>query len=460
MDEQLLEDAWFGHLGDPKERRAAASSVAAIVAAHAGVQPFPRSVQRLNEVARDPEAPLEAAVTLLESEPSIAARVLSTVNSATYGLRTPCTSIRRAVSLLGVRAVAQLASAAAVTTMLRENAAAARGVVEHSIAVAALARHFAGVVGGSPEDAYVVGLLHDLGRLMFMQAPAQQYEAALAEAGPHESSIAEVERRRYGFDHGVLAAHVMTVWKIPAPLPSVVGFHHQPERAYAAGGEIATITCLLRVCDRLADELSRSPRSETPVLEGLQGEPYEELLGLSAEDLAAMWGTLGAVIDSGQEAASSDRSDAPHHPATRPRPSSDVALPIVPVLRSMPTVQAPRLSLATPPPPEPAAPSPRSLVWLVAISAVFAAAALVVLVTEPEFPGARFIPLVSLVFVVGALGYVVARTRVEPDALPHGSLMPLPSRPPPPPPSSSLRAPHERTRTGDPAPASDSSPPG
>lgn len=457
MEAQLLEDAWFGHLGDAKERRAAATSVAAIVAAHAGVQPFPRSVQRLNEIARDPEAPLETAVTLLESEPSIAARVLSSVNAAAYGLRMPCTSIRRAVSLIGVRAVAQLASAAAVTTMLRENMHNARGVVEHSIAVAALTRHFATIVGGSPEDAYVVGLLHDLGRLMFMQAPAQQYDEALAEASSSELSIAEVERRRYGFDHGVLAAHVMSLWKIPEPLPSVVGMHHYPERAYTTGGEVATITCLLRVCDYLAEELCRQPRSNVPVLHGLVDEPIEELLGMSLDDLAAMWPSLGEVVDSGGEGG--ERGEAVAHPATRPRASSNVPVPIVPVLRSMPTIKNPRMSYApmslAPPPAVP--PSPL-LPWVVAASSVLAAAAITVLLVQPRFPGARFIPLGALVFIVGALGWVLVRTRTEADA--QATLMPLPSPQPQPSLRPSVHAPRGRSPTGDLARASGSSPPG
>ena len=422
MEELLLEDAWFGHLGDAKERRAAATSVAAIVAAHAGVQPFPGSVQRLNEIARDPEAPLETAVSLLESEPSIAARVLSTVNSASYGLRMPCTSIRRAVSLLGVHAVAQLASAAVVTTMLRENLQSARSVVEHSVAVASLTRHFATIVGGSPEDAYVVGLLHDLGRLMFMQAPAQQYEEVLAEASVEERSIADVERKRYGFDHGVLAAHVMTLWKIPHPLPSVVGLHHTPEQAYALGGEVATITCLLRVCDGLAEELCKSPRSATPVIEHLRDEPMEELLGISLDDLGAMWKSLGEVIDSGVD--TSDRQQPTgDHATIGPRRGSALPGQILPVRRSEPTLARPKSGPAPaaegttqPDTPHVAdAATTAALPWIVGVSAVLAVGAIAVLLVNPTFPGARLIPLGALVFIMGALAWSLLRPRGAED---------------------------------------------
>lgn len=451
MEDLLLEDTWFGHLGDAKERRAAATSVAAIVAAHAGVQPFPRSVQKLNEIARNPEAPLETAVSLLESEPSIAARVLATVNSSSYGLRMPCTSIRRAVSLLGVRAVAQLASAAVVTTMLRENLHNARHVVEHSVAVGALTRHFATIVGGSPEDAYVVGLLHDLGRLMFMQAPAQQYDEVLAEAERTGQKVADIERRKYGFDHGVLAAHVMTLWKIPQPLPAVVGFHHAPERAYAAGGEVAAITCVLRLADFFADELRKSPRPAMPSLDALKAEPIEDLLGLTRADLEAMWPSLGDVIDQHGEVAERTGEHSVRRVVTRPKPKSDTPQPIVPVLKPVSSIEEPRLPTVTVLVPQ----SPRTLPWIVGAAGLMAAAAIGVLVFQPQFPGARFIPLGALVFIVGALGYMLARTRVDAT---H-SLMPLPSQAPPPPRPSS-HAPGARSQRVGRAPASGSCPPG
>ena len=183
----------------------------------------------------------DAVVALVERDPALLARLLTSVNSAYYGLSRTIASPARAVMLLGPVAVVSLVAGMSMTR-LRESAspateAAADRVVRHSLATALLAEYLVGTVepgrrAAQSGEAYTAGLLHDLGKLVLLHnapAAAALYDGTAAEAGP------EAEAALVGCDHAEAGAVAAERSRFPEPLVAVIRRHHDPGARAGAG---------------------------------------------------------------------------------------------------------------------------------------------------------------------------------------------------------------------------------
>jgi putative nucleotidyltransferase with HDIG domain len=285
MQFTIIEELWFGDFSDEAAEKEAAHSLAAQAAKIVGLRPFPLAAQRLMAVARNPDYSVATLQEIVEGDPSLAARLLRLVNSSAYGLRRKCTSVQHAIMLLGGRALADLAAAVAVFDMVKNKADAQLNAMrEHACVVAGLARQLAVSNALPSDDVFTCGLLHDLGKMLQLQLGDDSYPQLVREVEHRRDALHVLERERYGFDHAVLAGHVLRSWSIPDPVPQVVAWHHQVTRAYQHGGQPATMVSLLRLADRMAYELEIN-----------EGEPDEERLASLAKDEAVAY--LGLPVD-------------------------------------------------------------------------------------------------------------------------------------------------------------------
>ncbi len=297
----VLEKLWFGDLtGDPAEQEAA-RSLAATVAEVQGLRPFSPAVQRLLTTIQDEYYTVIEVTEIIESDPSLAARVMRTVNSAAYGLKRECTSIRHAITLLGANAISQMAAAMAILQMFGGTEGPAATVSTHSARVGSLTRVIAGQCALPAADAvFTCGLLHDIGKLLLLQVSdslpigneVDPYPLLLRGCEQAPNALHEREREIFGFDHAVLAGHVLNSWSIPDPVPEVIAWHHQPDRAYAADEQKATAVAAVRVADRLAYRLVGLEELSPELIDDLEQDPAFGLLQLSEEKLRRLWEPL------------------------------------------------------------------------------------------------------------------------------------------------------------------------
>jgi HD-like signal output (HDOD) protein len=135
---------------------------------------FPDVVIRIREALADPEASLGQTVKILGAEPRLAARLLQTANSAAFNHSgKPVTDLRAAITRLGHRAVQSSAMAFAVQQLrlapaLRAIAKPLHQLWEESISVASICQVIARRTQVNPDEAFLTGLLHGIGRLYIM----------------------------------------------------------------------------------------------------------------------------------------------------------------------------------------------------------------------------------------------------------------------------------------------------
>jgi HD-like signal output (HDOD) protein len=217
-------------------------------------------------------------------------RLLRLVNSAGYALRVRCTSVRHAAALVGMRRLHQLATTAAVLDLFETGNPQIKSLLNHAAVVGAFCRYLAVHVDLAPDELFTCGFLHDIGKLMLIDAEGAPYLELVEKAGESPDLLHLLEQETYGFDHAVLGAHVLKNWRIPNPVPRVVAWHHNVARAYQADPAIAAMVQALR----LADQLSYLVRTH-PEADGIQAaaqSPAASYLGVSEAQLSSMWGDL------------------------------------------------------------------------------------------------------------------------------------------------------------------------
>ena len=287
MSLSTVDSLAFLDITDELPRRAAAKSLAAAVSRSHGVRAFPVAVQKLLQATSDKAFKVEEVTATIESDSSLAVRILRVVNSPAFGLRMRCHKIRMAVTLLGPKRLSEIAIAAAALEWFDDDSPAVRGIFVHSMGTATLARAIAQRVGLAADEMYTCGLLHDFGKLMMLQSEDERYPAMLAETAgiPDLAHVRETEA--YGFDHALLGAIMLAGWHIPDPVPNVVGWHHQPDRAFAKGGAVGKMVATLRFAERLAHEFETGAIVNGAWLSEIQTDPSVAHLGLVPGDAFA-----------------------------------------------------------------------------------------------------------------------------------------------------------------------------
>lgn len=195
--------------------------------------PMKSTVLRIMELLRDPDVMTATLAETVRYDPILATRVLRLANSALYSLRKPVTTIHKALDAVGTRSLYDLvmldAMADGFGTEIR-NSVFIKSIWEHSIAVGLLSRELIRMLklqGG--EEAFVCGLLHDIGKILMLRADVERFESLLDYKT--EAGMLEWEEKIYGFDHTEVGAYVANKWRLPEAVCSVIMHHHHPAKS-------------------------------------------------------------------------------------------------------------------------------------------------------------------------------------------------------------------------------------
>ncbi len=263
------------------------------------IRPFPAVARQVLTLLGDEDyrtADLEGAIL---KDPGLSATFLRIANSAVYRGLTPCESVLMACARLGRNSVREIVVGVATMDMFRDVKSRGATIRNHCAAVGAIARTLADEWHlRSGDQLFLTGLLHDIGKLLCLQAGIESYDGLPADSLDAPDRLHLVERDRLGYDHAVLGAHVLSNWKIPDAISQVVAWHHQPERAYAGGGTVGLQVAMLRLADRLEYRLRHDSAANEAVIEELSASPEAKHVGFSAADLRQSWTQM---IDSRDE---------------------------------------------------------------------------------------------------------------------------------------------------------------
>jgi HD-like signal output (HDOD) protein len=210
-------------------------SVDDFLARHTNIQAMPESTVRILRMTRDPNCNISQLLKLIEQDAALSARIMKAVNSSFYALQTKMTRLDRAVAFMGLKAVKEVAASSSLAGLCKDVGIGnfcARDLWDHSVAVAILCRELA-IYSRTidPDDAFLAGMLHDVGLLLASQSEVQKSMMLFSSAESGEVPFTDIERRIFGFSHCELGERLSQNWKFPDDVTAVIRWHHQPEDA-------------------------------------------------------------------------------------------------------------------------------------------------------------------------------------------------------------------------------------
>ncbi|HMB95339.1 MAG TPA: HDOD domain-containing protein, partial [Tepidisphaeraceae bacterium] len=172
------------------------------------------------EIIRTVEDPRSSAAQLhkiVAHDPALISRILKVVNSSFYGLPGQIGSVERAIVLLGLNAVKNIAVAASLGHLFRGieicEGFTARDLWTHCVGVAVMSRKLAREMKlPIADEAFLAGMIHDLGILISLQTWPQQLRQA-CELSKTGVDFCQAERDVIGVDHQQLGAALAAMWK-------------------------------------------------------------------------------------------------------------------------------------------------------------------------------------------------------------------------------------------------------
>lgn len=212
-------------------------------------------MELIDSLGRD-DLSAEQLATKLSHDQALTAKTLRLANSSFYGVPRKVASISEAVSILGMRTVRTVVTAAALTGSFKKDNRTSLdfdALWRHSIATALCAKGLAEALEQDGESAFTLGLLHDIGRLVLATSFSRQYQAALDYQRAHDCLPQEAELATLGLDHSTVGGCITEHWRFAPAMVDAVTLHHAP-------GESTEITLasLVHVADNIAHALGLS----------------------------------------------------------------------------------------------------------------------------------------------------------------------------------------------------------
>jgi len=194
---------------------------------------FPQVAAKLLKVSKDKTVSLTDLSKIVETDPGISVRVLEIVNSAMYGLGRKITALSEAVVFLGLDEIKKLAIGITVFEKIFKSGNAKQFdrllFWRHCISVAVLSMEIAREIRyPDPEEAYIAGLLHDVGKVFLDIQGRKNYGDFIQEITTTSTELViEKERSIIGLGHDDVGAFFCSNWQLPEKLVLAVKYHHQ-----------------------------------------------------------------------------------------------------------------------------------------------------------------------------------------------------------------------------------------
>ncbi len=214
---------------------------------------------RLMQLADEDGTSMADLAGLVEQDPGLAARVLAIANSPALGRGRTLQSVEHCLASLGTRLVRSIATCLSIQRLFEQQsgiqALNLTPFWSHALLVAEFSRALAVASGKAPADeAYLAGLLHDVGQLILLAALGGGYQKLLASVDD-ESLLSDSERAAMAMTHADIAAWLVEQWGIDGGMADGILFHHAASEAIGSASPLARIVWLAHLLAMESDDV-------------------------------------------------------------------------------------------------------------------------------------------------------------------------------------------------------------
>ncbi len=187
------------------------------------------AIEVLNLTRRE-DFTIEELAELLQNDPAMTVRLLKVVNSSLFGLTREITSLSQAMNLLGWRTVRVMVLSFSLVAAIDSDESDDfdyKSYWRRSLTGAAAARRIAAIVAPRiAEEAFVAGLLADIGMLISARCEPDLYGPVLQKRDSSGLALQDIEKEMLGVDHAQIGSELLAYWGIPEGLCEAIAAHH------------------------------------------------------------------------------------------------------------------------------------------------------------------------------------------------------------------------------------------
>ena len=274
---------------------------------------LPVVASQIFKIASDPDYSGTKLANLIAHDPALTSKLLKTVNSAFYGCYQKISSIKYAVTLLGSEEIVDIAFGLAVAKVLDSHRLREWGnpqvIWHHSFCTAMILKYLYKMLPNQKnEGIFSAGLLHDVGKIFFIEHYPKLYHKTVAEAKQLGHSLLEFEETDFGISHAEVGKHLAILWNLPNSLVHAIAYHHEPFMS-SDHAELAAMTGLAdylyhRAMEEYAKEIVYSNKyGQCELTHGLLTCLPPPFNDLQEEKLQSLTESIWAVMEENQSYA-------------------------------------------------------------------------------------------------------------------------------------------------------------
>ncbi len=259
------------------------------------------TVVKVLETCNDPRASANDLKRVISLDPVLTGRVLKLINSAYFALGKPITSLTRAIIMLGVNTVKNLALSFAILTNMKGSgsfhAFTANQFWLHCLGVGVVAKTLAAANGHTPaeqEEYFVAGLLHDLGKLPLNKQFPEEYFQVSKMTDKEKKPFFLGEDMILGIDHCRVGEMIAQKWRLGDGLIETLAHHHHPDGCNDGSRKLVTYVSLANQIT-LKMEIGEAGDCHDNN-DGLQAQ-LQDTVGDTYDNLAEFQDTISSEID-------------------------------------------------------------------------------------------------------------------------------------------------------------------
>ena len=248
------------------------------------------------DLTANPRVDTRALKECIEKDPALVIKILRVVNSSLFGLAREVSDLNQAITLLGTKPLKLLVLGFSLPDRLFGGLTAEvigrywRRTLTQAVAARELARTFWRRDG---DEAFIAGLLGDLGMLLLLQELGEPYVTFLEQVRTAGGDVAELEQTALGFDHFELTARLLDAWGLPPTIVSAIAARHIPHSIAALGERERPIGQILHLAKQLSEMLVDG---RPDLLEAVLGWAAH-YRGLAADEIDDFVGELQAKVE-------------------------------------------------------------------------------------------------------------------------------------------------------------------
>ncbi len=273
---------------------------------------LPHILLRLINACNDDSTTVKEISRIIDKDSSLSAKVMRMINSVGYGLPTRVTNMEQALLLLGTDAIKNIAVSAAVFQVF--GGAKADGIFDlkgfwrHSLLCAGMAKLIARRIDYSaPEEAFLSGLLHDIGKLVLWVNFPKEY-AEVLQSNQGLSGVSGLEKDRFGVTHSDVGAWMIGQWHLQSFMADALRYHHEPAPRISDALPLVKVVFL---ANRLTTDAKAEDTTGFDAANGLFGFSRTEVEQLLSENEAQVGETAQSLGMDVRPQESADRKGAP-----------------------------------------------------------------------------------------------------------------------------------------------------